>query len=342
MMQGKTSSRVSLVKGDNRYVNVRKALELIQEDIHISDARRILIKPNLTSVTRQLAATHLDAVRAVLDFLKERTSAQFIIAEGSGTGTAGTFSGFENFGYLPLKERYNLSFVDLNTDEGIPVEILNSRLKPFKAKVAKTVVDAKYRISVCPPKTHDCVVFTGALKNLLVGSLLRREHLLQGRVSALVNRMQLILPPHSWLTKFTFQLGKLGSNDKIKIHQGYPAMNLNLYKLAKFVAPHLSVVDGFEAMEGDGPVVGEEVDLRVAVASTDFVAADTVAAKLLGFDLRQIGYLAYCHQGGLGEGDISKIEILGERIESCVGHFKPHHSFKEQLKWQISEPERFL
>ena len=62
-------SRVALMKGDNRYDNATKALSLIKEDINLSDKKRILVKPNFVSTRRQLAATHVEVVRAVLDFL---------------------------------------------------------------------------------------------------------------------------------------------------------------------------------------------------------------------------------------------------------------------------------
>jgi uncharacterized protein (DUF362 family) len=119
-------------------------------------------------------------------------------------------------------------------------------------------------------------------------------------------------------------------------------MNLNLYKLAKFIPPHLSVIDGFEAMEGDGPTDGEKVELRVALASTDFVSCDSVVAKLMGFDINQIGYLAYCHQCGLGQGALSLIDIIGDSLENCASPFKPHPTYQAQLQWHIDEVEKYL
>ena len=78
-----SSPRVALVKGAKRYANMRKALELIEQDIDLGGAQTNLIKPNFVSTSRQLAATHIDAVRAVLDFLRQHTSARIIIGEGN-------------------------------------------------------------------------------------------------------------------------------------------------------------------------------------------------------------------------------------------------------------------
>ena len=46
----------------------------------------------------------------------------------------------------------------------------------------------------------------------------------------------------------------------------------------------MSVTDGFVGMEGNGPVNGEPVDSLVVFASTDPVAADITAMRVMGFD----------------------------------------------------------
>lgn len=335
-------SQVALVRGDDRYANIRKALELIAGDIDLEGVERILVKPNIISVTKPLAITHIDALRALLDFLCERTSCQIAIGEGSGTGAPDTMTAFSYLGYFSLKDQYNVQFVDLNTDEEAPVEILDSELKPLTVRLARSVVDAHYRISICPPKTHDCVIITAALKNMLMGSLRRKENALTAKLSLIAHLIRLKTPAASFWGRLAGRWVERSGNDKLKMHQSYPALNLNLYKLARIIPPHLSVIDGFEGMEGDGPTNGEKVALGLAWASTDFVACDSVTARIMGFDPSQIGYLSYCYQKGLGEGDLSKIEIVGENIEGCIRSFKPHKDFPKQLKWHIPEAERYL
>jgi len=120
-------------------------------------------------------------------------------------------------------------------------------------------------------------------------------------------------------------------------------MNLNLYTLAKIMAPHLSVIDGYVGMEGNGPSHGDPVELRLAIASTDFLAADAVAVRIMGFDLDEVGYLHYCKLGGLGKADPEEIEFLGNcTVEECVRPFKPHPTHKRQLEWQIPDVRRLL
>ena len=61
---------VSLVKGDNRYDIVFRSLKLIKDEVlsSIGD-KKVLIKPNIVLSDCAACVTHVDAMRAVLDFL---------------------------------------------------------------------------------------------------------------------------------------------------------------------------------------------------------------------------------------------------------------------------------
>ncbi|MBU1663765.1 hypothetical protein KKE25_04310, partial [Patescibacteria group bacterium] len=63
-------SRVAITKGDYRKDNVSRALELVSGDVtqKLRSARSIMLKPNLVHDREQLASTHVDAVRAVIEF----------------------------------------------------------------------------------------------------------------------------------------------------------------------------------------------------------------------------------------------------------------------------------
>jgi len=332
-------SRVALIKGNDRHDNITQALALIEDGIDLGDKKRILIKPNFVSTRRQLAATHVEAVRAVLDWLRPRYDGPITIGEGAAVSD--TFDGYRNFGYLDLAEEYNVRFVDLNQDQWVPVQVYDRRLRPMAVRVARTTLESDFRISVGPPKTHDAVIVTLSLKNMVVGSLIR------GRGGGLVEMLVQLLPDRltssALAEKMKSHLSKVNRSDKFALHQGYHGLNLNLYTLAKVIAPHLSVIDGFVGMEGSGPSGGDPVDLRVAIASADFLAADTVATRLMGFDPDEIGYLHYCKLGGLGVGDLNDIVIVGNAtIEECQQRFKPHPTYREQLQWRLPSVEEYL
>jgi uncharacterized protein (DUF362 family) len=106
-------------------------------------------------------------------------------------------------------------------------------------------------------------------------------------------------------------------------------LHFNLFQLAQHAYPDMGVVDGFEAMEGDGPSWGTPVNAKIALASTDCLAMDCLGTKLMGFDPSAILYLSSMGQAGMGQADLSKIEVLGTPTDQCQYHFKPGHQTAE-------------
>lgn len=81
--------------------------------------------------------------------------------------------------------------------------------------------------------------------------------------------------------------------------------------------PHLSIVDGIEAMEGDGPSQGKVRKLGCVMAGEDAVAIDTVAARIIGAP-REIAVTREAAAMGLGEGNMARIEVAGDAIEGIA------------------------
>jgi uncharacterized protein (DUF362 family) len=74
-----------------------------------------------------------------------------------------------------------------------------------------------------------------------------------------------------------------------------------------------AVMDGTFAGDGPGPRCMIPHVKNVILASSDQVAIDAVAAKLMGFDpLQDIKFVRLAHELGLGCGDVRDIEIVGE------------------------------
>jgi uncharacterized protein (DUF362 family) len=125
-----------------------------------------------------------------------------------------------------------------------------------------------------------------------------------------------------------------GDSDKHKMHQGHPVHNLNLYLLARAYPPDMSIIDGYLGMEGNGPLFGKPVQWGVAIASRNPVAADCLAAHLMGFPITDIGYLWYCTKKGLGTGDPGQMEIMGAELQECYHRFTPPPDFEVQKGWR--------
>ena len=110
-------------------------------------------------------------------------------------------------------------------------------------------------------------------------------------------------------------------------------LNYNLFHMAHMVHPHLSVLDAYEGVEGNGPVSDEVVDHRIALAGTDYVAVDRIGAELMGVPFEKVGYLTYCADAGLGQGDRGRITVTGEDPADHIRKYKLHKSVDFQYRW---------
>jgi len=294
-------AKVGLVKGDDLRDITYHALKKIEDEIlGAIGNKKILIKPNFVSTGRQLAATHVDSVRGILDFLKPHYKKQIVVGESTAS-REGTFEGFKNFGYLALEKEYNVKLIDLNKEPWQHRYIFGKGHRPTAIRIISAFLDSEtYIISAAKMKTHDRVVATLSLKNVLLGA----------------------------------PLNDYKTNDKWLMHQAYnfsreAVLHYNMFHLAQEVYPDLGVIDGFTAMEGNGPVGGDPVEARVALASTDPLAMDTLATKIMGFDPGKIMYLTAMAEAGMGQGDLSKVEVLGTPVEQCQYKFKLHKRLEE-------------
>ena len=337
-------SRVALVRGTDRYHSVLQALELIGSGIDFGDVRRLLVKPNFVSTNRQLAATHVDAVRATLTWVRRWYDGHIVVGEATAIDT--TDQGFSNYGYLPLAEEFGVELRDLNEDQWDLLEVRDRKMRSLRLRVARTVLESDFRIAVGPPKTHESVIFTLSLKNLVMGSLVRDQRSRGG--SRFLSSLNRVLPAFVGESPLLQGLRNrivagLTHSDKAAMHQGFPVLNLNLYLMARRVHPHLSVIDGWVGMEGDGPVQGEPVSMEWALASTDFLAADATATRIMGFDPHQVGYLHYCALGALGKMELSEIELVGNlTLPDAKRPFRLHPNLERELQWYLPEVERYL
>jgi uncharacterized protein (DUF362 family) len=288
---------VALAKSNGHYDGTWKALKLIEDQIaaSIKGKKKVLIKPNFVSASKKLAASHADSVKAVLDMLSKYYDGEVTIGEGPVIGSLN--DAFTYFGYDVLIDEYRIKTIDLNEDKYVELEGVDRGLKPLKFHVSKTLLESVYLISVAKPKTHDCVIATLSIKNVVVGSLVSRR-------------------------------------EKTKIHQGTKAININIARLGRHCIPKLALIDGFVGMEGDGPVDGDPVGLGVSSASLHPVSLDAVMAKVMGFEPLNIGYLYYLNEWGVGVADLDRIRIVGEPIEKVYRKFRPHSTHRDQLKWR--------
>lgn len=91
----------------------------------------------------------------------------------------------------------------------------------------------------------------------------------------------------------------------------YEGVEQAILDVAAAVRPDLAIVDGIVAMQGNGPISGDPVDVGVIVCGDDPVATDVVAASIMGFEPDDLAYLAEAGHF-LGQGDRERIAVRGE------------------------------
>jgi uncharacterized protein (DUF362 family) len=133
-------------------------------------------------------------------------------------------------------------------------------------------------------KTHIYTTTTGAMKNAFGGLLNTKRHY-----------------THSWIHETLVDLLAIQK----EIHSGI-----------------FAVMDGTICGSGPGPRTMIPVEKDYMLASSDSVAIDAVAAKMMGFDPMTIPYIRMATEDGLGTGIMSEIEIEGEDISKLNFGFK--------------------
>jgi uncharacterized protein (DUF362 family) len=174
-------------------------------------------------------------------------------------------------------------------------------------RLAARLVDPDaFVVSAAVMKSHNFAIVTLSMKNVVLGAPLHYSSKESSR----------------W-------------NDKRRYHVGVRQFLYNMYLTAQRLQPNwgVAVIDGYEGMEGNGPASGTPVPSRVAIASTDYLAADRVGAECMGVDPNWLGWLKYSGEVGLGQWDLSKIDVKGVRIADVQRKYLMHRDVDIMLKW---------
>lgn len=111
--------------------------------------------------------------------------------------------------------------------------------------------------------------------------------------------------------------GMLTTKFKGKFH--IRGMDKVVHDISITIPPQLTVIDAFVGMEGRGPVHGKPVQMDTVIASTDVVAADAVASRIMGFAPERIDHIRWADESGLGT---ITPEVLGDSVDSVKKIFK--------------------
>lgn len=157
-------------------------------------------------------------------------------------------------------------------------------------EISRSILNADVLISVPKLKTHHKVGTTLNIKGL-VGVVSNKNHLVHWREGFPGIGGDAYPSVGAWLRGQLQRVKKRGAwngNDTIW------RMTADLYKLLQEHGPkrRLSVIDGIQGGEGNGPFCPRSKHAQVLMAGEDFLDVDCVATRLMGFDSLQVPYLA--------------------------------------------------
>jgi len=281
-------SKVAISKCDNYNLDtlkekINQSLDLIGGiDAFIKKDDKVFIKLNCVGPFNPSMGitTHPMFVKAIIQIVKSKTNN---ITVGDNPATKDIIYTLKKCGIYDviLAEKVNI------IDGKKLIEITNSKPKIFNTfQVSKDMVDVDVLINLPKLKTHALTYMTVAQKNLF---------------------------------GFIYGLSKAGWHVKASnplqfgdaINDLYGAI-LEAYENKKL----LHICDGIIGLEGEGPSTGGfPIQSNVILSSTDAVSLDRVAVEVVNLNYEKLFINKIANERGYGEGDINKIEVVGEKLK---------------------------
>lgn len=239
---------------------------------------RVLLKVNLIGpkTSESAAVTHSEFVRAVVRILKG-LHCDVWIGDSSGGAIAGiapTAQSFKVAGYERVAQEEGALIKNFDR-EGVVSVVPESGCEEAM-HIAKPMFEADVVINLPKLKTHSAQIFSGAVKNVF---------------------------------------GCIPGLKKAKYHKmapdcsGFGQIICDIHKATNI---RLHIMDGILAMQGEGPTAGTPYRAGKILVSTDPLALDAVAAKMVGMQVADVPMLETAQNRNLGEGNLKKIDLAGD------------------------------
>jgi uncharacterized protein (DUF362 family) len=185
--------------------------------------------------------------------------------------------------YASLAQKYGVELADLSADPRVEVKSLYAKPDINTYDMPETIMKCDVLIDVPVLKTDDVTGVSLGMK-VLIGLLPATDDKLREKTSEVMSDIVYILRDRK-------------PNPPVR----------------------LVVVDGLTGIEGQAPLAGTPVKMNVILAGKDVVAVDSVAAAVMGYDPQKIAHLAKAGKAGLGETNLSKIDVRGATV-AAVKH----------------------
>jgi uncharacterized protein (DUF362 family)/Pyruvate/2-oxoacid:ferredoxin oxidoreductase delta subunit len=234
--------------------------------------RKVLIKPNVLRASEPKEAICTNP--AVLRAVVKEVEAMgpALLVVGDNPGIFNYGDNEASFKMAGLYEASEGYYQNIGTD-GVKLPF-NPDFMAY-VSVSRIALEADFIISLPKFKTHGLTVMTGAIKN---------------------------------------SYGLLPGAQKAKLHkaagspQRFHEMLVEVFRLRP---PDLFIMDAVVGMEGNGPASADLRDIGLILASDNAVAMDSVVATMMGCDPGKLRFLQKAKELGLGDYDLSKVQVIG-------------------------------
>ena len=278
-------SIVSIIKVENYDVlsAIRKAGELVNGFDIIKSGMTVLIKPNLVKPSPSGAGVTTDAriTEAVIQLVLERDPARVIIGEGSSIG-------YDIVGKVDSLTCFEgTGTADVARKYGLEMVDLN-RDEVVRVQAEDAFVMPEFGVA---KTAYDA--------DIIIDLPVIKTHGRTGITCAMKN-MKGVLP---------------GVEKKRTHRMGLDRAIVDLNRVMK---PDLVVVDALMGLSGTHTEPEDKIPFERVLCGLDAVAVDAVATAMMGFDIEEILHVKLAGEAGVGEADLSKIEIRGESLEQSA------------------------
>jgi uncharacterized protein (DUF362 family) len=279
-------SIVSITQNQDIQQAIRAALDLLPLGDMFTD-KIVAVKPNETwASTEDLTAVNDGpTLRAVLAYIKPRHPKRLLVT--GGAGGCETEIVFRLSGMMDAVQEQGAEFVDTNKP---PFTRVPLAFGPESELVVNPLVQqVEVWVSLSLLKVHSTTTVTLSMKNLGM-ALPAADHYGHPRVA-----------------KISHAKDKM-SDFVVGVVQRFPIK--------------LAITVGHPAMVDRGPIGGRTFPTGLVIASSDPVAADAIGAAILGYEPSGIRHITQAARLGLGEADLSRIEVRGLSLAEAIRRFQ--------------------
>jgi len=202
-----------------------------------------------------------------------------IISYGDSPGFGAPYATAKKAGLTDVAEEMNIELADFKEGKEVFFEDGKQNKKFF---IANGILESDGVISLPKMKSHGLEKFTGCIKN-----------------------------------QFGCIVGMRKGEFHVKLTDAISFAKM-LVDLNNFIKPRLYIMDGIMAMEGNGPRGGNPKPMNVLLFSTDPMALDATACRIINLNPVYVPTTIIGSETGAGKYSEEEIEILGDELKSFI------------------------